>query len=239
MSSLYSACLTSIVWSNRILPARPNMELLWRCYWVIGCTIDGFVPPHRDAVPQPHLRPLARINPRSQPCRKGELRLRSPTVPGEMVRVLTANGIFLLLFMVVGCASFQANTELGAGRTALLRGMPLQAIPHFERAIAADHTAKYATLQESGWTYLGRANYDAKRYGEARKALQRAVEINRDDGMAHLYLGLTLARLGDHTSAKNETLAGLKLLEENLNYILFNTPSGPYWDPSGKIRREL
>ncbi len=165
--------------------------------------------------------------------------MRSPTVQGEIVRALTANGIFLLLFMIGGCASFQANTDLGAGRAALLRGMPLQAIPHFERAIAADPTARYSTLQESGWTYLGRANYEAKRYGEARKALQRAVEINRDDGMALLFLGLTLARLGDHTSAKNETLGGLRLLEENLNYILFNTSSGPYWDPSGKIRREL
>ena len=75
------------------------------------------------------------------------------------MKAITTSAIFSLLLLTTGCATFQANSELLYGRTALLRGLPLEAIPHFERATALDGTIKYSDLQEGGWTYLGRAYY--------------------------------------------------------------------------------
>lgn len=65
--------------------------------------------------------------------------------------------LLLLLLCTAGCATFQANSELLKGRMALLRGMPLEAIPHLEQATALDSTIRFSALQEGGWTYLGRA----------------------------------------------------------------------------------
>jgi tetratricopeptide (TPR) repeat protein len=147
--------------------------------------------------------------------------------------------LLLSLLFFAGCASFQASSDLQKGRVALLQGMPLAAIPYLEQATAADGTARYSSLQETALTYLGRAQYEARRYGEARKALERALLVNPDDGIARLYLGLTTAREGNHNGAKKEILSALKQLDNTLEFIIFNTSSGSYWDPSGKIRREL
>ena len=147
--------------------------------------------------------------------------------------------LFSLLILTAGCSAIQANTEIHKGRMALLNGMLELAIAHFEQATTIESTATYSPLQEGAWTYLGRANYEAKRYVEARKALQRALAINSDDGLARLYLGLTLAREGNHASGRKEVLGGLQSLNEMLNYIVYNTQSGPYWDPGSKIRNEL
>ena len=145
----------------------------------------------------------------------------------------------MILLVVSGCASFQAKTELHNGRTALLRGMPLVAIPHLEQATASDGELMFSPLGQSAWTYLGRANYEAKRYPPARQALERAIKLNRDDGLAKLYLGLTVVREGNPLSGKQELIGGLKNLAQTLDFIVYNTASGAYWDPGGKIRREL
>ena len=155
------------------------------------------------------------------------------------MRMQKSAAIATILLAVAGCASFQAKTALHNGRMALLRGMPLAAIPHLEQATAIDGELGFSPLRQSAWTYLGRANYEAKKYPQARQALERAVELNRDDGLAKLYLGLTLTREGNHASGQKEILGGLRKLDEALNYIVYNTQSGPYWDPSGKIRKEL
>jgi len=155
------------------------------------------------------------------------------------VKAITTSAIFSLLLLTTGCATFQANSELLYGRTALLRGLPLEAIPHFERATALDGTIKYSDLQEGGWTYLGRAYYGAGKYPQARQALERAISVNNKDDFARLYLGLTLARQNDHDASRKEALHGLKDLHEGLDYIVYNTSDGTYWDPSGNLRREL
>ena len=151
----------------------------------------------------------------------------------------TTSTLLLLLLCTAGCATFQANGALLKGRTALLRGMPLEAIPHLEQATALDGTIKFSELQEGGWTYLGRAYYGAAKYPQARQALERAISVNNSDGFARLYLGLTLARQNDHDASRKEALRGLKDLNEGLEYIIFNTSDGTYWDPSGNLRREL
>ena len=147
--------------------------------------------------------------------------------------------LFSLLILAAGCTSIQTTTEIHKGRMALLSGMPEAAIAHFEQATALGNTRIYSPLRASAWTYLGRANYEAKKYSAARTTLQRALEINRDDGLARLYLGLTLAREGNHPSARKEILGGLQSLHERLEYIVYYTPSGLFWDPESKIRNEL
>jgi tetratricopeptide (TPR) repeat protein len=143
---------------------------------------------------------------------------------------------FLLPLIVLGCAG---STELHKGRAALLAGMPDTAAAHFREAAATNGTLKYSQLGEGVWTYLGRAYYDAKRYPEAQQSLERAVEANRGDGFARLYLGLTLARQGSYDTGRKEVLAGLQPLSEQLNFIVYNTESGHYWDPTGQLRGEI
>src|SRR6185503_20830738 len=155
------------------------------------------------------------------------------------MKAIETAAILSLLLFTVGCATFQANTELLKGRTALLRGKPLEAIPHLEQATMLDGTIRYSTLLESAWTYLGRAYYEAKKYPQARHALERAIAANEDDGFARLYLGLTLARQDDHDAGRKEALLGLKILNDALEFIVYNTADGVYWDPSGNLRKEL
>ena len=123
---------------------------------------------------------------------------------------------FSSLLLLTGCASFQANSELQKGRMALRGGMPDAAIAHLQQAAALDGDLKNAKLQEGAWTYLGRAYYDAKNYPQARQALERAPEINKDDSLARLYLGLTLTRQGSHESSRKEVLLGLQGIHETL-----------------------
>jgi tetratricopeptide (TPR) repeat protein len=117
--------------------------------------------------------------------------------------------------------------------------MPLEAIPYLEQATAVDGAIRYSDLQKNAWTYLGRAYYGAGKYPEARQALERAITVNKDDGFARLYLGLTLARQNDLDISRKEALLGLKGLNDGLEYIVYNTADGVYWDPSGNLRREL
>ena len=153
-----------------------------------------------------------------------------------MKALKTSATLWLLLF-TTGCATFQANTELFKGRTALLRGKPLEAIPHLEQATTLDGTIGQSDLRESGWTYLGRAYYGAKKYPQARQALERAIAANEDDGFARLYLGLTLARQDDHDASRKAALLGLKVLNDALEFIVYNTADGVYWDASGNLRK--
>ena len=155
------------------------------------------------------------------------------------MKMLGSLRLISVLALLTGCTAFQISTELHRGRAALLRGMPAAAITHFEQLTALDGNASYSQLHEGAWTYLGRAYYDAKKYPEARKALERAVAINRDDALAKLYLGLTLVRLGDHEAGRKEILLGLEGLHDSLEYIAYYTPVGRYWDPAGQIRSEL
>jgi tetratricopeptide (TPR) repeat protein len=155
------------------------------------------------------------------------------------MKAIKTSAILSLLLFTTGCASFQANTEFLRGRMALLRGMPLEAIPHLEQATALDGAIRHSDLRESAWTYLGRAYYEAKKYPQARQALERAIAANKDDGFARLYLGLTLARQDDHDASRKEALLGLKVLNDALEYIVYNTDDGISWDPSGNLRKEL
>jgi tetratricopeptide (TPR) repeat protein len=151
----------------------------------------------------------------------------------------TLSGFLSILILLTGCTAFQTSNELHRGRVALLGGMPDAAVAHFTQVTALNGNARYSQLQEGAWTYLGRAYYDAKKYPEARQALDRAAAINSDDSFARLYLGLTRARQGDYETGRKEVLLGLKGLYDWLDYIAYNASTGAYWDTTGEIRAEL
>ena len=75
----------------------------------------------------------------------------------------------LLLAALVGCAASQAAQEIQQGRRALLIGKPDAAVQHFEKAAALDSKNSSSPLQESAWTYVGRAYYEAGKYSLARR----------------------------------------------------------------------
>jgi tetratricopeptide (TPR) repeat protein len=147
--------------------------------------------------------------------------------------------LLLMLIALTGCTVFKTSTEFHSGRAALLDGRPDAAVAHFTQVTAFDANTRYSQLQEGAWTYLGRAYYDAKKYPEARQALEKAIAVNSEDSFARLYLGLSLARQGSHEIGQKEVLLGLKGLSDWLDYITYNTFSGVYWDPTGQLCTEL
>ena len=155
------------------------------------------------------------------------------------INVLIRAAILSIPITLTGCTAFQTAAEFQRGRTALLGGMPAAATTYFQQAAALDTNLRYSILQESVWTYLGRAYYDTKNYAEARSALERALTIDSGDSFARLYLGLTLARQGNHDAGQREVLLGLQGLYDRLEYVVYDTPVGLYWDPTGQIRREI
>ena len=144
-----------------------------------------------------------------------------------------------LIVLLFGCA---AATQVQQGRMALLYGDPEVAIGSFQSAAESDPNSLFFSVLPQGiWTYVGRANYAAGRYAEARQALERAVSLHQEDSMARLYLGLTLAQSGDRQRAVNEIESGLRGLHEWLDYVNQYAASsyGQYWDPTNEIRSEI
>jgi tetratricopeptide (TPR) repeat protein len=145
----------------------------------------------------------------------------------------------LLLASVYGCAGSQAAHQIREGRRALLNGQPEIAVRHFEQAAALDSKHSVSPLQESVWTYVGRAYYGAMNYPLARQALDRALSQNQDDHMARLYLGLIGAREQANESSRKQIQAGLQGIYDRIQYIKYYTFAGEFWDPSGQLGTEL
>ncbi len=116
----------------------------------------------------------------------------------------------LLLASVYGCAGSQAAHQIQEGRLALLTGNPEAAVHHFEQAAALDSKNGGSPLQESAWTYVGRAYYGTMKYSLARQALDRALAQNKDDDVARLYVGLIGAREQMNETNRKQIQAGLQ-----------------------------
>ena len=145
-----------------------------------------------------------------------------------------------LAALVSGCSTVEGDIQ--AGRRDLLYGDPERALVHFESAAAKDPDYRYySALPEGVWTYVGRAYYGAGKLQEARRVLEQAVSRYKDDDLARLYLGLTLVRAGDRPGGVKNIEAGLRGLNDWLNYIeqRFAFSFGRFWDPDKKIRREM
>ena len=145
----------------------------------------------------------------------------------------------LLLASVYGCAGSQAAHQIQEGRLALLTGKPEIAVQHFEQAAALDSKIGGSPLQESAWTYVGRAYYGTMKYSLARQALDRALAQNKDDDVARLYVGLIDVREQMNETSRKQIQAGLQGVYDRIEYIKHFTVAGEFWDPSGQLSSEL
>jgi Flp pilus assembly protein TadD len=96
---------------------------------------------------------------------------------------------FLLLLVICGCST--VGSDVAAGRNALQTGRPNDAVGYLTQAAAADPNNKIPYRVGIGvLTYLGRAYLETGNDTEARRTLEKAVQVYNDDPLAHLYLGL-------------------------------------------------
>ena len=146
-----------------------------------------------------------------------------------------------LLFLLSSCASYEIAGQVQSGRRALLINNPEQALPYFQQAADSnpDYIFQSEFFREGIWTYVGRAQYATGRLEEARRSLERALSVYKDDYLARLYLGLTLARSDDRVTGLKEIESGMKGLRDWLDYANASRPFTAYWDPQREIRSEL
>lgn len=147
----------------------------------------------------------------------------------------------LLALLLAGCASFATGGQFQSGRRALLVSDPETALAYFRGVADQDPNYVYHSVhfREGIWTYVGRAQYETKRYAEARQSLERALSQDRDDNLARLYLGLALARSGDSGRGTKEIEAGMKGIYDWLEYMNRTRPFEAYWDPLRNIRNQI
>jgi tetratricopeptide (TPR) repeat protein len=148
----------------------------------------------------------------------------------------------LVTVSLSACASFQSGGYVAKGRQALFAGNNQAALGYFQAATQADPNYIYGTeLQEGTLSFLGRAQYLNGDYAQARSTLEKALAQDKDDNVARLYLGLTLARQGDTEQGLRDIDAGMKGIYDFLNYIAdsFRFTYGQYWDPGRDIRSAI
>ena len=155
-----------------------------------------------------------------------------------------------LLFVIMGFVSacgvgFQAGSDVQSGRLAFSIGNYQMARTYFTQAAQADPNYIYDSDLPGGsiQSYLGRADYATGRYASARRLLQQAIVINKNDNVARLYLGLTLAQMGDRENGLKEIQAGLKGIYDWIVYVRQNFSAGnqygQFWDQNGTIRAAI
>ena len=101
-----------------------------------------------------------------------------------------------LAFCLAFTACAGSSSSFLAGRQALLRGEPDNAVNYFNAIAQADpsYIVTLAPPRKSIWTYVGRAHYNSGRYAPAKDAFDKALTYLKDDYIAQLYRGLTLLR---------------------------------------------
>jgi tetratricopeptide (TPR) repeat protein len=156
----------------------------------------------------------------------------------------TSLALFSLFVFLAGCASLQTGGEVQSGRQALLEGRNAAALGYFYSAAQRDPDYVYATgssPKQGVWSYVGRSEYLAGRFPEARKSLERAIASNRQEDIARLYLGLTLVREGDRQRGLKEIESGMRGIDSFLDNISQTQrySIGQYWDPDREIRSAI
>ena len=152
--------------------------------------------------------------------------------------------LFSLLAFLIGCTGVQIGGEVQSGRQALLKGNNELALGYFYGAAQRDPSYIYATgssPKQSVWSYVGRSEYLTGRFPQARQTLERALSDNRDEDIARLYLGLTLAREGNRQRGLKEIESGMRGIDQWLDYVneAFRYSFGQYWDPGRDIRSAI
>ena len=149
---------------------------------------------------------------------------------------------FYIMFFLSGCASFQAATNVESGRQAFLIGNNEAALGYFESAAQIDPNYVYGTaLTENIWSYVGRSQYSIGNLPQARNSLEKALSLNKEEDMARLYLGLTLARSGDRQQGLKEIQGGMRGISDWSEYITqaYRFSFGQFWDTRREIRSAI
>ena len=152
--------------------------------------------------------------------------------------------LFSLFVFLAGCTSVNVGGEVQSGRQALLEGKNETALGYFYGAAQRDPNYVYATgssPKQGVWSYVGRSEYLTGRIPQARQTLERALAANREEDIARLYLGLTLAREGDRQRGLKEIETGMRGINNFLDYInqAQRYSIGQYWDPGRDIRSAI
>jgi len=113
--------------------------------------------------------------------------------------------LYALALLLGACAALESQSEFSAGRQALLRGEPDNALAYFDRVARNDPGFVSDTVlpRRSVWTYVGRAHYNAGRYEAAGAAFEKALSHLGEDHVARLYLALTLLRPSAPSAPRN------------------------------------
>lgn len=116
------------------------------------------------------------------------------------------------------------------------------AVGYFQSAEQVDPEYIFGTELHAGvLSYLGRAQYLTGDYAQARQTLEKAVSQDKEDNVARLYLGLTLARQGERQKGLLDIDAGMKGIHDFVDYIAdtFSFSFGKDWDPGRDIRSAI
>ena len=145
----------------------------------------------------------------------------------------------LVTVSLSACASIQSAGDIAQGRQALFEGNNQAALGYFQAAAQVDPNYKYGTdLQEGTLSFLGRAQYLNGDYTRARSTLEKALAQHKDDNVARLYLGLTLARQGETQKSLQDIDAGMEGIYDFLtDSVRFSF--GKEWDPGRDIRSAI
>jgi len=143
-----------------------------------------------------------------------------------------------VLLIIAGCSN--VGGDVFAGRNALQTGRPKDAIDYLLRAADADPNYKLPYRIRPGvLVYLGRAYLETGRDTEARQTLERAVKLDKDDPLVHLYLGIALSKTGERERGRKEIADGLRAIHDTLAYIAEDGVYGFFWDPRMEIRNDI
>ena len=145
---------------------------------------------------------------------------------------------FSVLLFIAGCSG--VGSDVQAGRNALQTGRANDAIGYLARAAEADPNYKIPYRVRAGvLAYLGRAYLETGKDTEARQTLEKAVNLDKDDPFAHLYLGIAMLKTGERERGRKEIEGGLRAIDDTLEYIAEDRVYGFYWDPGMEIRNEI
>ena len=158
------------------------------------------------------------------------------------MKTKTISLLFSSLVLLSACASMKAGSDVAAGRRALLAGQDETALSYFQSAAQIDPNYRYGSAYQQGiWSYVGRTEYSTGRLPQARETLQKALAANKDEDIARLYLGLTLARSGDRQAGLKEIENGMRGIHDWIEYITEaqRFSFGQFWDPAREIRTAI
>ena len=155
-----------------------------------------------------------------------------------MLRHIFVGTFFSVLLFISGCSG--VGSDVLAGRNALQTGRPNDAVGYLTRAANADPNYKLPYRVRAGvLAYLGRAYLETGKDTEARRTLERAVSLDKDDPFAHLYLGIAMLKTGERERGRKEVDDGLRAIDNTLEYIAEDRVYGFYWDPGMQIRNDI